>query len=79
MSDRIEPVPGNAEKRDEHLARMQAWATAAMSYTNTFVGLTGDRAQELAMCEVADAAAVQKHAAAAMAYGFLAALEAPGE
>ena len=68
---------GWAEKRDEQLARMQAWKTGAMSHANTFIGLTGDRAQELAMCAVADAAEVQKHAMAAMAFGFLAALEHP--
>lgn len=46
--------------RDQAYKEMMAWATGAKSNLNTFIGLNGDRAWELAMCAVADAAEVEK-------------------
>lgn len=56
-----------AAKRDEHLAEMEAWASGAKSIWNS--------AESREQAEMFDAACVARHAAAAMAYGFLASLD----
>ena len=47
------------------VAEAWAWATGKKSHWNTFCGIHGDRAWELAMCAAADAAETQKWAALA--------------
>lgn len=60
-------VPELAQRRDAHLAAMADWSECRLSYTNMV--------EDQALVAIMDAAEVQKHAAAAMAFGFLAALQ----
>jgi hypothetical protein len=60
-----------AEAIEYHLAQMEDWIAGRRSTLNTYIGLTGDRAADLARCEEADAACVGKHAEAVRAYAAL--------
>jgi hypothetical protein len=62
-------MPSEAVTR--HLSLMEDWIEGRRSFTNQFIGMTGDRAVELAQCAVADAQEVVKHAAAVQAYASL--------